>query len=171
MRLSQLWFELIFFTEVCMVLCFGLEMKITLITHWYFSCCRALLNRAVAISASQDDLTVRSWGAQDADQGHSQDSWHRLTKEIFHTMWCYAIKDGVAGRVAIGVTVVAFPSTHYIWGSPHFALLASTAFAAAVFISSHEFSHFHLSNSLCHHTVRGTEQVAVWCWPAAGIKP
>lgn len=88
-RLSQLWLELIFFTEVCMVLCFGLVMKIILTAHWYFSCCRAVLTELWPFQ-------LLKMTCQRGAKGHKMlirdiaRTANTLTKEIFHTMWCYA---------------------------------------------------------------------------------
>lgn len=69
---------LIFFPVAGRGLCFGLGMRPVLITYWCVSCC----------SAPQAALSVSRWqGAQEAERGHSQDSWPQLTQGIFQTTW------------------------------------------------------------------------------------
>lgn len=138
-RLSQLWLELIFFTEVCMVLCFGLVMKIILTAHWYFSCCRAVLTELWPFQLLK--MTCQ-WGAK----GHKMlirdiaRTANTLTKEIFHTMWCYAQQWKMEWQG--GWHLVLSSQAPITYESPDFALLARAAFAAAVFISSHDFLTF-----------------------------
>lgn len=73
--------ELIFFLEVCRMLCFGLLMKIMVITHQRFNCCRATLTQSqgfflvtfVNIFDIQQfgriNYKVKNWRIIDAMQG------------------------------------------------------------------------------------------------------
>ena len=79
--------ELIFFVMASMVLYFGCQRKVTLITHWCVSCCRAVLTQNQAFfcflcsSASEE-----TGNAQEVGRGHNQDSWHKHTGGVFYTI-------------------------------------------------------------------------------------
>ena len=82
--------ELIFFMVSGMMLYFGLRRKTMLIKHQWFSYCWEVLYIAKAISVSQllilpGQQGVR--GAQGVGRWQNQDSWHKLAKGTFHTIW------------------------------------------------------------------------------------
>lgn len=41
-------------------------------------------------SFSYCSASGKAGSAQEARRGHNQDSWPRLDKGIFHTIWCHA---------------------------------------------------------------------------------
>ena len=82
--------EIIFFTVAGIVLCFGFSMRIMLITHRCFSCCWAVFTLNQGLSSSHALPAEKVGDAQEAGKGHSQDSWPKLAKGIFHTIWHHA---------------------------------------------------------------------------------
>jgi len=53
----------------------------------------------------QPPLLCQQGCAREAGRGHSQDSWPKLTKGIFHTIWCRTqYKNGGVGQ---GVVIAA----------------------------------------------------------------
>ena len=56
----------------------------------------------------------KAGGAQEVGRGHRQDSWPKLAKGIFHTIWCHAQHIKLGGRrrkgETFGVVVFVFPS-------------------------------------------------------------
>ena len=82
-----------------MGLCFGFVLETVLIIQRCFCCCWAVLKQTQGLfSFSYCPASEESGGAQEAGRGHSQDSWPKQAKEIFHTIWCHAEqKTGGAG--------------------------------------------------------------------------
>ena len=69
------------------MLCFGFVMKTAMLTLWYFY----LLKRSAYTEPRIFLLLVLpcqrgAEGAQGAGRRHSQDSWSRQAKEIFHAL-------------------------------------------------------------------------------------
>lgn len=79
--------DLIFFIVVGKMLCFGFKIRITLITHW---CFWTLLTQHQSLFSflcclGKKELgCARSWGM------HSQDSWCKPIRVIFHAVWDHA---------------------------------------------------------------------------------
>jgi len=67
-----------FFTESCMILCFGFLMKIVLITHWRLSCCKGSPAPCTALPA-------RSWGCSGSWEGMQPGQRPRLAKGMSST--------------------------------------------------------------------------------------
>ena len=81
-----------------------------LIAHQWHSCCWAVPYRAKAISVSQLCTLPCQWwveGAQGAKRTQNQDSWPKMAKEIFHTVWHHMKKQYNWGELTMG-TAAAF---------------------------------------------------------------
>lgn len=72
--------ELIFLLVPGTVLCFG--FRITLIIHWCFSCCCAVLT---LLRTFQRLMLCQRGVTQKARRKHCQDSWLEMPEGIFHT--------------------------------------------------------------------------------------
>lgn len=91
--------ELFFFIIPGMVLWFWYRRKIILITHWCFNFHREVL------TLSQELLSISYCPASEETvhkklgKGQNQESWPKLAKEMFHTIWgsCRTIKNRVVG--------------------------------------------------------------------------
>ena len=62
-------------------------MRIMLISHWYFSCCWAVLTLGQGLFGfSYYPASEEAGDAHAAGKEHSQDNWPKLAKGIFYTM-------------------------------------------------------------------------------------
>ena len=125
--------------------------------------------------------------AQGAGREHSEDSWLKLAKGIFHTVWHHA--EGVLK--AVGVCLWLFCCLGSELGiSPE---VVTKRLCITYYIHSHIYSHnyycfllLHLSiqfyldpwvlhffpDSLTHPTGKGgSERATVWCWATCCVKP
>lgn len=74
-------------------------MRITLIRHWCFSCCLAVLMLCQGLSCfSYCPASEKAWKKQ------NQDSCPRLSRRIYHNLWCHTQQSNwgrLAGRAAV----------------------------------------------------------------------
>ena len=79
---------------------FWIRMRRVLITCWCFNCCRAVLTPSQGLfSFSLCPANEQARGAARAGRGQTQDSWPKLAKGVFHTIWCHSKQYiGVASR-------------------------------------------------------------------------
>lgn len=160
--------ELIFFLEACMMLWFRFLMKIALITH---QCFQLLQSSAYTFNDRLSCPTSKEAGrAQKAGRRHSQTQTDQA-RILYQIESCSAIKARVkGGRTTFGIMAFVIPRNRYSrWAlfswkwlntcllmgnewTPCFALIACGFYFTlwTVLISTHEFLHFNLLNSLPH---------------------
>lgn len=81
------WRELIFFLASGTVLCFGFSARIMLVIHWCFQLLLSSTCPKIRIFQLLMPRQQEGWRTQDVKRGCSQDSWPKLAKTIFHTVW------------------------------------------------------------------------------------
>lgn len=94
------------------MLCFDFRRKPMLITHGCFSCSWEVLYDAKDISVYQLlklFYQQASWRAQGSGRGQNQESWSKLFKAIFHTMWHHAKKNNNYEMRWVGCEIQPLP--------------------------------------------------------------
>jgi len=100
--------QLMFFTEACMMQCFAFLMKVVVITHWCFSCCRTVLRQSQGRPAPHAALQ------RGAGREQNQDSWPGTGKGVSCTIQhCAGVKREEGGTYI--AVVLVFPRNHYAW--------------------------------------------------------
>ena len=105
---------------------FWIRMRRALITCWCFNCCRAVFTPGQGLFGfSLCPASEQAGGAAGAGRGQTQDSWPKLAKGVFHTIWRHAKQYiGVAGRgggrllgdrLGIGQRVVSNCIVHHLF--------------------------------------------------------